>query len=233
MSINKILFSILLGVGVSLPTNVFAEDVSFPNVSHNKSKASKLCRSVVKTSSYKKIASQDKALAKSISNELCEFYAASAKNKVRYWNKLLDQAVQEELLTSKDRRVLKGLFKNPETVMAKWKPNTDFGKNFKREMSFLGINGQNQNNGNDAQNSTAGDVGTIVGAMLGGLGGSPLSVGIGAGVGRLMGEGANALGEYWYDLAGSANNGDGNGEEEGNGNGGEGVNPGDGDNGRK
>ena len=90
----------------------------------------------------------------------------------------------------------------PKKTSQTWKPETEFGTNLQKEFSAGGLtHGRVET---EPHESTAGDIGTVVGALLGGLGGTPLSVGIGATVGKLAGEGANDLGIYWYNLAGTA-----------------------------
>jgi hypothetical protein len=187
-----------------------------------KAKAKRLCTQLKSSAPFKKevarVGKTEAATAEAgrIADDLCRFYAASPSGKKKSWNATLDALVNAELLTARDRKVLKNALRRPRATMATWKPSTAFGRELLERYT------QTTEDEPKSEASTAGDVGTILGGMLGGLGGTPMSVGIGAAIGKVAGEAANALGNYWYELApdgdeGGGEGGDGDGGGDGSG----------------
>ena len=178
-----------------------------------KAKARKLCRTATRSPAHHANVKRAATLAvpkrevNRVSSELCTFYAMPTAAKIKFWNTTIKRAAKAKLITRRDAKVLSAGLKNPREMMVAWRPETAFGVQLQDAFN------QGSSNDNDTQASTAGDVGTILGGMIGGLGGTPMSVGIGAAAGKVLGEAANALGNYWYDLA--PDDGDGIGEEGG------------------
>jgi hypothetical protein len=167
-----------------------AKSRPLPVVQHDKSKASQLARKVKDSPDYRKAVKRTSkterapAEAARVVDEVSRYYAASATQQTKYWNELLDAAVDAKLITAADRRVLKKARENPRVTITGWKPATKLGKELREQ--FLR---PQQGGGEEAEKSTAGDIGTIVGGLIGGvLGGNPMSVGIGAAVGKVAGE---------------------------------------------
>ncbi len=177
-----------------------------PRAKHNKQAAEKLCRQVKASKEFKTLGKADDAAA--MADEICRFYAVPPAAKQKYWDQLLGRLVKADKLTKKDGRVLSKLLVAPSQTMEIWKPETPLGQTI-RDLLQASDNGGST----PTANSTAGDVGTIAGALLGGLGGSPASVALGAALGKLAGEAANVLGQAAYDLA--PDGGDGGGEDGG------------------
>jgi hypothetical protein len=175
---------------------------SLPVVEHDKTKANRLARDVKKSTDYKKAVrrvSKTKAAsdeAARVADELSRFYAATPAQREKFWNATLDAAVEAKLLTARDRTVLKRAYKSPHATLTTWKPATELGIELRKQ--YLQTNQGEE----EAQHSTAGDVGTIMGGIVGGIIGSwtgaamPMAVGIGAAVGKVAGEAVNTYSNW-------------------------------------
>lgn len=202
------------------PVATSSAKLTLPKVEYDKAGAAKLCRALEARPEYEKLRKKATggpsvdALAKAV----CQFYAVPKKAKKKYWKTVLAELVKRGKLTEKDQRSLSRLHEAPEATIAGWKPTTEFGH------AVLAQLGDDDDTDTDSQASTAGDIGTLAGALLGGLGGNPASVAFGAAVGRLAGEVVDQLGQYANDLApgdGPSEGEDGGeGEGEGGGDGG-------------
>lgn len=199
-----------------------ATSVTLPTIQYDAERAQYLCGVVKQSAQFSALLAQaaehgiGDAFVHAVANELCKFYAAPNAEKAAYWDGTLTAFVGDGKLTTADAEALDSALLDPKGTMVAWEPETNFGHVVQSAFET----------NTDAQASTAGDVGTIAGALIGGLGGSPATVGLGAAIGKVMGEAANALGNFFYDSApddgGSAEEGGEEGGAEGGEGGGEG-----------